>query len=208
MTEEDIKRIIAEENVRTLIKKEESKKSLAIWKLINSPFGIWFSSSIFLGSITFGYSRVQSHFQQKIEKEQLINMIDLEIESRLFQFKAKAERSSDSLLFIQSTEFDVSNIQEFDVKDYFIQMKRPTDETDIGYYSVYTEFEDRTLISLLFELSSLVPSRKDKLEINSVVKKIMSNEVLPIDNIETKEETLEEILNQIRIKRWSKIWTD
>nr|WP_299385306.1 hypothetical protein [Allomuricauda sp.] len=206
MTEEEIINVIKEEKIRTLIQKEEKKISV-IWKYLNSALGIWFLSTVGVGLISFGYAKISYNLEEKTKRNQLIAKIDTEIESRLYQFKYKANRKTDSLTINNSFNNQLyrQNTNGKSIKEYWFQLKQSPDDGYIGYYSVFPEFENRNLLSLLFELKALLRKNEEIKEIEEIIKKVISDELLPIKDTEVDKESIQEILLELRINRWKKL---
>ncbi len=116
-----------------------------LWKIINQPVIIWFLSTIAVGIITFSYNKNEELRRNRKLNKLKINSIDLEISSRLkfyFLQRSKETLIDDALLILDKpTKYDYSS-------------------------GVYPEYAERSIRSLIVELSTLVSNNeREELEI-------------------------------------------
>lgn len=149
LTEEEKDKIRSEEILRheiraQLIKDTDKEKGLKIWGVVNSPFFLWFLSSILIGCISFLYARGEKQkedarriFEQgqidKRERDRTEKKLDAEIASRLNYFGIMYE--SDNFKALMA-------VDNPSVANYPI--------------NVFPEYANRSLQSLLWELLQVV----------------------------------------------------
>ncbi len=125
---------------------------ISFWSIVNKPIVIWFLATVVVGLVSFGYDYVQN--ERKIK--QIERQIDLEIASRLmhariFHFpEAYAVGHVHALL-----DGEPSNGDDILTLAYggFRMFRQALDAGTA--YGAFPEFQDRSLQSLIWELSSL-----------------------------------------------------
>lgn len=185
-----------------------------IWYYLNSSFGLWFLSTVAIGILSFSYSSVDQKIKNKALKESQIAKLDLEIESRIFQLKNITTRIQDSISHISEDNLlhngALYSYQEqtcSEIKCIWRDFKMSPKQSLLSFHSIYEEFGDRGIISLISELSSLVETEKEKQELIGVNQVLVSNEFIPIIVDEEQSINLiESILHRIRIERWRRWW--
>lgn len=164
LNEEEKQWIIQEIRSQLEQQKKVSSYKQNLWLFLNSTFGLWFLSTITVGFITWSYTQwqlSQSKFSEKIER---IRKIDTEIAHRLDYFYS-----------------DLKNTRT--ISDYYRAVSYLGKTAPLV---VYLEFEQRSLSSLLLELSYLVP--KDKMnDLKSMVKMVNRLASLGDHNSNNKE---------------------
>jgi len=157
LTEDDKIRIRDEEVYRSEIRREldaqktkPTTRSGQLWGFMQTSLGIWVLSTVVVGLITWGYAQLQSTLQRSNAQLQLIQHADAEAKSRVRQWLNMCK-----IRWVQS-EFATSRFQEW----YFSVVKPPEKDPRFTYviYPVYSEFEDRALISVLTQLRDNVAS--------------------------------------------------
>ena len=178
-----------------------------IWKFVNSSFGLWLLSTVFVGIITFVYSKLNESISISSDQKNRIIKLDQEIEGRFYQLISKQERRRDSI----NVDFENDFIPEQEtMKEIWFEFKASPKGYYQGLYVVYSEFSERNIASLMIELSSLVNDKPESEKIKKVAHRILSNELLPL-NIKNSDE-LESFLNQVsdelRLERWREYWPE
>ncbi len=159
MTDEERKEIREEEIYRDEIRKSLSNKkeqTNKIWQFFNSSFGIWFLSTIVIGLFTFFFNNYIQNQKEKAERAQKIQKLDLEIESRISQFWVHMESTTKKL---NDTTFTLKEGVGIDsVRIFWKAFKNPSCSVCENPISIamYAEFERRSTVSLIIELSSLL----------------------------------------------------
>ncbi len=113
----------------------ENEEKLSVWKVINSPFFLWFLSTIVIGTGTFIFGKWQEQRKICLSNQEIVRKLDLEISNRLS-------------FFCQQTIAKVSQ------EEALLILERPA-KSDFPP-GVFPEFANRTLRALLWELHSLV----------------------------------------------------
>jgi len=168
-----------------------------IWSFLNSNFGLWLLSSVMVGLITFGYTKLNDHLAEKRLKERQVVKLDIEIEGRFYQLLEKIKRNSESL------NIDTTNNPV--VKNMLFEFKgNPTGENE-RFYSIYPEFQNRSIVSLIIELSSISENKKDVEKMKEVSKCIFANKFIPL-NIENTNDIIDTIDDKLILNRWRKYW--
>ena len=118
------------------------KEAWTAWKVLNSSFGIFLLSSVFLSSLTFAFTSWREAAAKAEKSAESIKRLDLEITSRL-------------------TQLEPLNVATFTYSSLLTARAATTGESlpDIldRFYVVFPEYRDRSALSLLWELRSLVP---------------------------------------------------
>jgi hypothetical protein len=147
ISEEDKKHIREEEIYRNEIRKNLEKpknKSEKMLNFLNSAFGIFLLSSIFLTGLTSGYSYIKDKIDIERIKQTKINHIDLELSYR-----------TSVLQWILDDKFDYHELHT--VRGALIgSSERIRDYGKVGYFApVFLEFKDRSMVGLMLELEDL-----------------------------------------------------
>lgn len=152
------------------IKPDTQASSRDSWSLINSNIVIWFLGSVVLGSITGMYScaekrrdeaqkahaeamaRVERQANEASAKAARRETLDFEIEGRLFQF-------------LDEMEFLVEPLgrptrRRDDLSIYWRKLLRRSPRNG-GYNAMYSQYQDRSFVTLVTELATLVDDQKD-----------------------------------------------
>lgn len=81
LTPEEKNKIIEEETFRNEVRNSlnSSKKDNTKFQFLNSPFGLWILSTVFIGLITFGYNKYTEYSKAKELKAKTINDLAFEI---------------------------------------------------------------------------------------------------------------------------------
>lgn len=163
LSEEEKIKIKEEEIFRTEVKKslENPPKKNAAFTFVNSAFGIWFLSTIVIGLFTFFFNEYNINQKESKERDTKIKQLDLEIESRISRFWVHlypvVNHEDTTLPLKKSISFDT-------VKIFWEVFKNSPSSNPKLSYSIYKDYESRTTISLMVELSRLL---KDKYHIET-----------------------------------------
>lgn len=109
------------------------------WKVLNSPIFLWFLSTVVIGIASYSYTIWNEKRQVRLDTVESISRLDLEIANRLSFFGEQITSDveiEDALLILENPR----------------ESKFPT--------GVFTEFSDRSLRALLWELHNLVSSEE------------------------------------------------
>lgn len=155
LMEEEKERIRAEEIFRHEVQQQlssERKKDSRLWNIINSAFFLWFMSTIIVGIISFSYSNFVRNREDQRRKEEASQII--EQEKRIAARKIDAEVSNRLYYFAQLSKFKK---QDAPANAIFV-LEKPS---SVDYpVSVFPEFANRNLQSLLWELLQVVPENE------------------------------------------------
>lgn len=163
LSEEEKVKIKEEEIFRIEVKNslENPPKKNKASTLINSAFGIWFLSTIVIGLFTFFFNEYNINQKESKERNTKIKQLDLEIESRISQFWVHlypvVNHEDTTLPLKQGVSFDT-------VKVFWEVFKNSPSSNPKLAYSIFKDYESRTTISLMVELSRLL---KDKYQIET-----------------------------------------
>jgi hypothetical protein len=140
------------------------------WGFANSALFIWFASSVVLGAVSFLYNRWEKAFMIERENQRLASRLDAEITNRLVFV--------DHLAALQSAGVRDSKTTDI-VPAAVAALERPS---AVDYpVSVFPEYKDRNLRSLLWELVQVAP-KKEKEEIRGVYRRSLELQVLYMEN--------------------------
>ena len=175
LTDEEKTKIKAEE-----VFKDEVRRSLntnnksGFWTFLNSGLGIWFLSTIGIGLFTYFFNDYKETQKASNEREVKIKQLDLEIESRISQFWVHLHplinQSSPTLPLKDKISYDT-------VKVLWEAFKNPPSFNQKIMTMIYKDYETRTTISLMIELSTLL---QDKYKISTKNEKTSSDSNHPI----------------------------
>ncbi len=183
MTEIKKERITQEEIFRQEIRKEiedkmaKSSQMGRLWKLLNSSFALWFLSTIVVGVVTFLYSSITRNDEKNDYNREIIRKLNLEISSRLkasINFlemqKRTIERAAE--LYEQDTIKSALSLREHYPYKYISkgEMFHNVDGMVNRGFSIFPEYANRNLLSLLFELESLTTKKEKKELIKNAIK--------------------------------------
>ena len=131
---EEVRRTVAEKPSQTRTPKQK------IWDFLNTTVGFWLLSVISVSCLSFVYAEHQNSLLKKRENAETISQIDTEISYRLEHFERSiniAENSDDTL-----------NIYLVAIRQLIVPNPQ---------FTMLSDFKERSLPSLLYELESLVP---------------------------------------------------
>lgn len=180
-------RIKNEEVFREEIKKSLTPPKSSLRKTIdffNTSLGSWILTSLLIGVVTFTYNYFTDRNQKIKEKEASVQKINLELESRFFQFQSLLEsleslRNENNPQSDASGGFELGNsrlMQTFiqtGIYDTWITFKNGRQNEFLSIQ--YPEFKDRSIISLLSELIEKTDDEKQKSDLNEIRKYIIKD---------------------------------
>lgn len=171
LTDQDKERILLEETYRREVREqfETHTAPKSVWErvspILNSAFTIWFLSSIVLSVVGFLYTKWD--VQRVGEREKRVREAQIKRDNELVVRKLDAEIANRLIVFTQLNTIAVSS--DNDVLVYLVSeanveaIARSLSELEnpsLGEYkiSVFPEYANRSLRSLLFELKEIVPN--------------------------------------------------
>ncbi len=143
MTDDDRRRIWAEERFRQEVRKQISTdgglktRRAKVWEFLNSPLGIWFLATAVVGSLGWAYAEWEGYRSDRDTFRASVVKLDTEIEARL--------RGMNS--YLQSRD-----LNQGDFSSVVISVG--------SRLGVYPEYLERTTRSLVQELRRLVPEKE------------------------------------------------
>ena len=164
MTDEDRRKIIEEEVFREEARKKLSeptdRKGRAL-AFLNSGLGLWLLSSVALTLISFALTKIQTDLKNSSDIKARVEFLTLEGTLRMAQWGhvlAIRQRKGDQL---SSGEFQ--NL-------YDLLLRPPAESRRMGnttFYSMSREYDERSLLSIFYELKSILGDGAAKKEIES-----------------------------------------
>lgn len=164
MTDEERRKIIEEEVFREEERKRLTKptdRKSRILVFLNSGLGLWLLSSVALASISFAMTQIQADVKDRADTKARVEFLTLEGMLRISQWGqvlSNRQRQGDQL---SSGEFQ--NL--FD-----LLLRPPAESRRLGnntFYSMSKEYDERSLLSILYELKSILRDDAKKKEIAS-----------------------------------------
>jgi len=157
LTDEEKSKIKAEEVFREEVRKSlNTRKNSAFWTFLNSGLGIWFLSTIVIGLFTYFFNEYKEAQKTTKERDSSIKQLDLEIESRISQFWVHL----DPLINHSDTTLPLKAGMSYDtVKVLWEAFKNPPSFNPKLMTTIYKDYETRTTISLMIELSTLLQEK-------------------------------------------------
>jgi hypothetical protein len=159
LTDEEKNRIKYEEIFRQEIRlqlegnNKPSSTWKKVWAIINTSFGIWLLSTIVVGLFTWSYARWEQDRTKQSQRNEVIRKLDIEISSRISSIKSSLNNVSTLYTYVRIMR-SLGKPEEFG----------PISEI------IFPEFQNRSLISLMFELLQLVSTDIEKSRINEALK--------------------------------------
>jgi hypothetical protein len=136
----------------------------AIWNFVNSSFGLWFLSSVLLSVAVFVYQTWQDNKHQQEITTERVERLNLEIAGRLSQFgtwaMANLLQVDDKGHYQFSAGVNNAAIERA-IGDLAAAPKSPAGNK-LYLHEVFTEFQERNLISLYVELNLIVRKAIDE----------------------------------------------
>lgn len=171
-----IEKIRQEEVIRTAIQKElavseQKSNSNRIWELLNSKFGLWLLSTIFIT----GVGSLYTNYQNKIKEQQQIAEVNRKNEKltneRIDRLSMEfSYRLSTSLILLEYANSLSS--KEIDFNKTKNQALAPLKDISSGENrALYPEFKDSSGLALIAELSTIVKAG-ERAELKDIITKI------------------------------------
>jgi hypothetical protein len=136
------------------------KKPSAIWSFLNSNFGLFICSSVFITFISWSYNQLQLSTKGKIERDQTIQKLITEIKYRNILLASRIDDyyyHDDSLNYYVIDQVRI--VFEGDIEELSGGKMEAT-----GFTPIFPEYAKRGLINLYWELTSY--SEKESKEIS------------------------------------------
>lgn len=145
MNEEEKKRIQEEEFFRHEVRKSLEKKTTLswrsrIWSFLNSSFGLWLLSTVFVGIMVNFYTKFQEESIAKAKNQELQRKLETEISSRLTEFKFMIQVPFPKKRHVIKTIVGVTEEKGRFSEDMF---------------NIFPEFYERSTESLIYEVEQL-----------------------------------------------------
>ena len=139
------------------LKAEPSRKT--IWEILNSNFTLFLMSSVVISGLTFAYQRFDTYRKASEDYKSRTEHLGTEIRYRLDMISSMVQPS-----FTYTTFYNAHGAL------LGVVGNRNPDATLVGEYSpIYAEFENRNLISLLWELQDLRRRTENKFSLSKAV---------------------------------------
>ena len=203
LKDEEKERITLEEIFREEVRKDlaaRKKKAAGIrgklWVFFNTPFGLWFLSTIVIGLATFAYTTLTQYQADRAKQNESQRRLDIEIATRLSNFDRTIRRVFDASWDLAKYDGARESRMEFslaelDGRTAFLPEK-------INNTNVFPEYNNRTFQSLLIELHGLVPdSEKHQIKQSLDSLRIIQETLFSFPDGQSAED-LERMKNQIR----------
>ena len=146
LSEDEKRHIRAEEEFRIAIREELSRKDESrVWKFLNSAFALWLLSAVFLSSVSAAWAHWRASRDDTVKRAAQIERIDIELATRLSPFEG----------------FHIAGIAAGEIPVAPDLAKRTLFVPHEGFNGI-AEFRERSTLSLLNELFSLLPPHSKK----------------------------------------------
>ncbi|MCI0561610.1 MAG: hypothetical protein MN733_24235 [Nitrososphaera sp.] len=223
LSDEDRQNIRLEELYRHEVRKEldahtgSKRFSSRSWNFLNSSFGLWFLSALFISGFGSLYAQYQTGIDERLKNIDTVAKLDLEIEHRLSQALQRlyiVQREAEQ----GNTESTTMMVQQrvLEVLESFRQAP------ESGTTSLYPEFANLSTLAVLAELRRRLPADRRK-EINGIVlispgqerprgevEDVLSTvSGIPVwvkdhpDDLSDPRMVAAHILKEVRLSRWS-----
>jgi len=160
LNEDQKERIREEEQFRFETQNKLKSNKNKLWSFLNSNFGIWLLSSVVLGLITWGYTKISnSIIENSKNKTEIIKHI-YEVNSRLDTYIKTMSNPNLILDYYYSNDCIINGQCQNNI-------------------SIFPEYSNKNIQVLLVELSILVPSKKKKNIYNAIeeLKELNKNKI-------------------------------
>ncbi len=149
---------------RRHIEEKPEKKSLpkTIWETLNSSFGLWLLSAIFITGVGAVYTQYQNSNTERLKTKDLVERLDLEIGYRFSQVQIQLF----SLVDTKDKNYPfLEGKGENDVRKILDNLSQPPKDRIIP---LYQEFSNLSTVALIAELRRYVPEN-ERNEIDGVL---------------------------------------
>lgn len=156
------------------------------WKILNSPFVIWFLSSAIITTISWTYTNWKSNEASKALNNENIRKLDYEILNRIQYI----ESTFKYLVTSEKNEFEKNEV----IIRFFSCPNFP--------WTLYIEYKDRNLKSLLMELNERVSNseKRNIIEAINILNNLMVDYEMKSKSFNYGEFLLK--VNMIKKHRW------
>lgn len=209
LTEQEMEFIQSEELFRAAIRQEiESKpttgSALGLWGFLNSSFGLWLLSTVFIswiGTIYTNYQNSEKVNQQIAEAQRLQkdrgNRLSMEFSYRLSNALIKLEEA-DRIMDDKHEQADPYKLR----LDAFAELSRPSME---GRPPLFSEFKTYSGIALVAELSTITsPSERKVLKdrITALSGLLNDASIIDLNKPQAFKILAGELIERIQYPRW------
>ena len=154
LTDEEKSKLKAEEIFKGEVRKSlNTNKRSTVWTFLNSGLGLWFLSTIVIGLFTYFFNEYKEKQNATKDREVKIKQLDLEVESRISQFWVHLDPL---VLHLDTTLPLKAGIAYDTVKVLWEAFRNPPSFNPKLTTTIYKDYETRTTISLMIELSTLL----------------------------------------------------
>jgi hypothetical protein len=228
LNQEEKERIKQEEIFKLEIQKSLEKRTNRIKKFFSSSVGIFLLSAVFIPFIVYTYNTWSAYEVKRDSQITLIKKLDFEIEGRLSQFLV----SFQYLVDIKNNNDSNYDFKSDSARIVFTELWRELKSNISGkrfIFSTYNEFDNRSTVSLIMELSQLliatnydfnhakeygIPGRegfkpesvdKESKNIREAGKSIITFEIYQYNSkqIKSAHSIMKDFHTDILLKRWS-----
>src|ERR1051325_8164326 len=187
LTESEMARIRAEEVYREEVRKSlhaRSSTPRAVLQFFNSGLGLWLLSAIFITGAGAAFQSCQSRQAEARNRAERIDRLDYETShrfSRILHALKRSHTSADSPLAASPLKSLDTSYERYD--------------------SLYPEFSRFSLAALVAELRRIVPTPRERSDLDTVLVRLGARESLLPDTL-PPEALAKEILADLVLKRW------
>jgi hypothetical protein len=161
MNQVDRKRIKKEEIFRSELRKSLERPKTrfqAALMFLNTGVGLWLLGTVAATGVSLSYAYIQEHIRVSAERTTKEKKLTLETKIRQLQWQSQ--------LIGRRALGDETTPEEFNV--FFRKLLAPPqldNAPSSGIYSMFPEYDRRSLLSIIYELNEVVESEKDKSEV-------------------------------------------
>lgn len=160
-------KIKAEEIYRLEVRSKIPNQKASIWKFINSPFGLWFLSTIAVGFITWGYSILQSKYEQNRIINERVRRLDIEIFERVYAYDVALrsivdDKGKNTGVWLKALEARADLLKLYSSLFTEPEPIELSSGVIIPVSNVFEEFSGRSAKGLMVELAQYLPSAEQE----------------------------------------------
>jgi hypothetical protein len=136
-----------------------------LWWFFNTPVGMWLLTWGLVGFVVWQYQQWQQEIQQRSERTQKVELLNLEIAARMSQFGTWARQH---LVQSSNSKYEFkSEVTKNTVTEAIRGLDdAPGKDNAVGIREMFPENQTRSLLSLYAELNNLVDQQQDHHEID------------------------------------------
>jgi hypothetical protein len=183
--------------VRNQLQKANQEKRSPAWTFLNSSFGLWLLSAVFITLAGSIYTNYQNSRAESLKNEEMIERLDLEISYRYSQVLIQLYNLTDrnpngQLVLMKHGAGDVVNVIE-------LLNQQPSGSSA----SLYSEFSNMSIPALIAELRRHLHDENERSKIDKVLAAVTGG---VFDDIELSNVQLVagRILERMMLQRWKK----